>query len=576
MHRETWRRAARIVLWPVGLTAAAGLVVVGTTDERAAGHGLLVVLSALVGATFIASGLIASRRHPQNRLGPSMVVLGFLWLFGQLASFSHSQLVFTIGMFANDAWVVPLAYVLVSFPSGRMRGSVDRATLAVFAFAAFPLELLWLLFFDPGPPGNALQIWDEPRVADALDWVQRVLFTGASIALAGVLAHRWYKASAPLRRRLTPILAGALTLVLADVNLLVDKIIGRETSEALQIAVLCALTAIPIAVLVDMLRARLARSAVGDLVVALRRDRSPGALRDALAQTLGDPSLQVVFWLPDYDGYADADGRAVDLPDDPARVTTMIDHAGARVAALVHDPFLHDEPELLDAVGAAAGFALDNARLQTEMLAGVEELRAARVRILEAAQSERRRLERDLHDGAQQRLVSLSLQLGMLEARFGSDPDARGALAQARGELGESLNELRELARGIHPAVVAGHGLEVALEGLAARAPVPVRVSVDLDGRLPEPIEVATYFLVSECLTNVAKYACATTASIAVTRADGEVVVEVADDGVGGANATAGSGLRGMVDRVEALGGHLELDSPVGDGTRMRAQIPCG
>jgi signal transduction histidine kinase len=254
----------------------------------------------------------------------------------------------------------------------------------------------------------------------------------------------------------------------------------------------------------------------------------------------------------------------------------MVDRTGARVAALLHDPSLRDEPELLDAVGAAAGFALENARLHAEVLAGVEELRGTRARIIEAAQSERRRLERDLHDGAQQRLVALSLQLGMLEARFGGDPEARGALAQARGELGESLSELRELARGIHPAVVTGHGLAAALQGLAARAPVPVRVTVDLDARLPEPIEIAAYFLVSEGLTNVAKYARASTASIDVTRANGDLVVEVADDGVGGADVDSGTGLRGLADRVEALGGCLQLESPAGGGTRMRAEIPCG
>jgi signal transduction histidine kinase len=504
-----------------------------------------------------------------------MVVFGFIWLFAQLASFSHSQPLFTLGLWANDAEVVPLAYLLLSFPTGRVRGRADRLTVAALVFAVVPLELAWLLCLDPGPPGNALQVWDAPDAADAIDWAQRVIFTGASIAVVALLANRWRTASAPLRRRLTPIIAGALAISLADVNLLVDKIVGRETPEALQIAVLSTLILIPIAVLFDILRARLARSAIGDLVVALRRDPAPGALRDALAQALGDPSLRVAFWLPEHSSYADAEGRPVELPDDAARVTTMVDRGGARVAALVHDPFLRDEPERLDGVGAAAGFALENARLHAQVLAGVDELRGARVRILEAAQSERRRLERDLHDGAQQRLVSLAMQLGILEARFGDDPEARGAVAQARDELGQSLNELRELARGIHPAVV-GHGLEVAVEGLAARAPVPVRVSVDLDGRLPEPIEVATYFLVAECLTNVAKYACASAASIAISRADGDVVVEVADDGIGGASADRGSGLRGMADRVEALGGHLELDSPAGDGTRMRAEIPCG
>ena len=246
------------------------------------------------------------------------------------------------------------------------------------------------------------------------------------------------------------------------------------------------------------------------------------------------------------------------------------------MAALLHDASLREEPELLDAVTAAVGIALENARLQSELLARLEELRGSRARILEAAQSERRRLERDLHDGAQRRLVALSLELGLLGERLDSDPETSRALEQARDELVESLHELRELARGIHPAVVAGHGLEVALESLVARAPVPVRLTVDLDGRLPERIEMTAYYLVSEGLANVAKYARAAGAKVDITRRNGELVVEVVDDGVGGANTDGGSGIRGLADRVEALGGRLRVWSPGGGGTRVRAEIPCG
>jgi signal transduction histidine kinase len=242
----------------------------------------------------------------------------------------------------------------------------------------------------------------------------------------------------------------------------------------------------------------------------------------------------------------------------------------------VHDPSLHDEPALLDAVGAAAGIALENARLHAELLARVDELRGTRARILEASQSERRRLERDLHDGAQQRLVALTLELGLLETRLGDDPDARRSLAQVRSEVSQSLEELRALARGIHPAVVTGHGLAVALEGLAARTPVPEQLDVEVGAGVPESIEVAAYFLVSESLTNVAKYAHASAARVAVSRANGDLVVEVADDGVGGACADGGSGLRGLADRVEALGGRLDVSSPQGAGTRVHAEIPCG
>ena len=245
------------------------------------------------------------------------------------------------------------------------------------------------------------------------------------------------------------------------------------------------------------------------------------------------------------------------------------------MAALVHDTSLRDEHELLDAVTAAGGFAIENARLHAELHARLEELKGSRARIIEAGQTERQRLERDLHDGAQQRLVALSLELGLLEERFETHPDAREALDQTRREIMESLRELRELAHGIHPAVVTGHGLAVALKTLAARAPVPVRLTIDLDGRLSERQEVAAYYVVSESLTNVAKYACASAAAVEVRLADGRLLVEIVDDGIGGADTRRGSGLRGLADRVEALGGRLRIWSPAGGGTRVEAEIPC-
>jgi signal transduction histidine kinase len=242
---------------------------------------------------------------------------------------------------------------------------------------------------------------------------------------------------------------------------------------------------------------------------------------------------------------------------------------------LVHDVSLREEPALLEAVTAAGAFALENERLHAELRARLEELRGSRARIIEVAQSERQRLERDLHDGAQQRLVALSLELGLLEERFAGDADATAALEQTRLEVTESLRELRELAQGIHPAVVTGHGLAVALKTLAARAQVPVRLTVDLDGRLPEREEVAAYYVVAESLTNTAKYARASSAAVEVRHADGRLLVEVVDDGVGGADTRGGSGLRGLADRVEALGGELRVWSPVDGGTRVRAEIPC-
>jgi signal transduction histidine kinase len=228
----------------------------------------------------------------------------------------------------------------------------------------------------------------------------------------------------------------------------------------------------------------------------------------------------------------------------------------------------------LDAVTAAAGIALENARLQAELRARLEELRGSRARIVDAGQTERKRLERNLHDGAQQRLIALSLELGLLE-EMNADPETRRRLDHARREIATSIEELRDVARGLHPAVVSGHGLEVALEQLAARAAVPVRLDVAVGSRLPEPLEIAAFYLVSESLANIGKHAKATSATVEVARNDGQVVVEVIDDGIGGADTERGSGLRGLADRVEALEGRLRIWSPRGGGTRLRAEIPC-
>jgi signal transduction histidine kinase len=219
------------------------------------------------------------------------------------------------------------------------------------------------------------------------------------------------------------------------------------------------------------------------------------------------------------------------------------------------------------------------AELVAQAIANAEandELRASRARLVEAAHDERRRIERNLHDGAQQRLVALSLTLRLAQGKLETDPDATAELlAAATGELAQALEELRELARGIHPAILSDRGLSAALQALATRAPLPVELVELPEERLPEAVEAAAYYVVAEGLTNVAKYAQASAATVRVARRNGTAVVEIADDGVGGADATLGSGLRGLADRVEALDGHIEVSSEPGTGTTIRAAIPC-
>ena len=300
-----------------------------------------------------------------------------------------------------------------------------------------------------------------------------------------------------------------------------------------------------------------------------------GALQDALARTLGDPALVVAHRLPDDDGYIDGNGDRVLLPATGGdRAFATVERDGREIAALIYDAALDDDPELVEAVCAAATIVLENEHLHTESQARLAELQASRQRLVAAGDTERRRLERNLHDGAQQRLVALALQLRLMQTGIRRDPSSADALISSASEqLAQSLAELRELARGLHPAVLA-HGLDSALESLAGRSTVPTAVFCDVSERLSEQAELALYFVACEALANVAKYAEATTASVRLSGAPTGVVIEIADDGVGGADQTAGTGLRGLADRVEALGGSLLVTSPAGAGTVVTAEIP--
>jgi signal transduction histidine kinase len=329
---------------------------------------------------------------------------------------------------------------------------------------------------------------------------------------------------------------------------------------------------VPFGFLAGLLSSRLAEgAAVASLVRRLGQTPEPDALRAALAEALGDPSLTLAYWLPEPARFVDAEGHPVTLHD---RAWTEVELNGRRIGAIAHDPALSDEPQLVRTAGAAAALALENQRLSAELRARIEELQTSRARLVEAGDAERRRLERNLHDGAQSRLVALALKLRMARGRAEGQPELAELLDESSEELQAGLDELRELARGIHPAVLSDRGLAPALEMLASRAPVPVDVATDGGDDLPAPVATAIYFVVAEALTNVAKYAQARHAAVTVERAPGRVVAEVADDGVGGADLAKGSGLRGLSDRVAALDGRLVLDSSPEGGTRLRAEFP--
>jgi signal transduction histidine kinase len=427
-------------------------------------------------------------------------------------------------------------------------------------------------------PDNAIAVTDAPRLAADLARFQLVVMAGLLLVGFVVMLSRRAAVARPLRAPVKLLVNSfSLALVMAAVLLLVQAFaISLDAFMAIQRTMFVIVGLAPFVFLLAMLDARLARSAVGDLLLELRAEPPPTELTQPLSRALRDPTVSLAYWLPRYDTWADPDGRPVRLPGpDEARSVTFVDSEGRHLAALMHDPALDEEPQLLRAVGAAAGIALENGHLHVQLKAKLQELEGSRGRVLEAGQQERKRLERNLHDGAQQRLIALSLELGRYSAKLEDDTEARVRIQAARAEIATSLEELRTVARGLHPAVLSGHGLGVALESLAAGSSVPVRLNVGVETRLDESIEVAAYYVVAESLANIGKHARATLATVDIDREGDEIVVEVVDDGIGGADSDRGSGLRGLADRVEALGGRLRVWTPSGGGTRVRAQLPC-
>ena len=531
------------------------------------------VLTVWTGWSYIAAGVVAWSRRPDYRIGQWMIATGFLWLLSALAA-GNAAGFFTVGNEVDTLAKAAFVNVLLGFPDGRLHRWPER-TVATITWLDVTVAQLAVLMFTPSPR-NLIQVGTHPQLAQDLHSAQRWTAVALVAVALALVARRLRSASPPLRRALVPVLAsGALVLALVAASVVANES-GWPAAEQIVLAQIAAYGLVPYAFLAGLFRSRLARASVADLVLQLGDPVAPGTLRDSLARALGDTSLQVAYWLPESASYADATGQPVALPpDDGERAVTTVERSGAPVAALIHDPGLREDPELLQAVGAAAGLALENERLQAELRAKLQELHASRARIVQAGDSERRRLERNLHDGAQQRLLALSFSLGLAETQPpDGSPEAAKLAHDAKREVVQAIEELRELARGIHPTILTDRGLGVALQTVAARSPVPVTLSVDPD-RLPEPIETAAYYLVCEAIANATKHSKASRVSVCVARRNGRVVIEVSDDGVGGATGREGSGLRGLVDRVEALDGTLFVTSPAGAGTTIRGEIPC-
>jgi signal transduction histidine kinase len=575
----------------LGLVAIEGVVVglvalaIILSSDHVGAQAFTAGLMLFVGWSWIGVGLFAWWRRPDNRFGVLMTAVGFAFFLMALTA-ADARWLFTVGVILSSLYASVFVQMLLSYPDGRITEPGLRRLVAAAYVLAIVGPLPSLMFGDIQEHG--CDDCPVPSIFVSEDETLYVILNGIVTLLAVVVVgyvlyvviKRWQAATQGQRRAMAPVVWSGVGLLILLAGALTSSAVNgpQAVLELTNLLALIFFALTPYGFLFGLLRSRVLQAgAVTELLHRMGESSDRSGLREMLSNALGDRSLQVVYWLEDKRKWVDAAGKPTALPDedDVARAVTRVEREGRAVGAIIHDRALCDDPELVGSVAAAAGLSIENERLQAQLRARVEELRASRARIVEAGTAERRRLERNLHDGAQQRLVALSLTMRLAQSKLRNDPDtAETLLTGAQEELARALEELRELARGIHPAVLSDRGLEPALEALVGRSPVPVELAGTPRERLPPAVEAAAYFVVAEALTNVVKYAKASQARVQVSRSNGHAIVEVADDGCGGADPDRGSGLRGLADRISALDGTLELRSPEGAGTLLRAEIP--
>jgi len=535
-------RLGRMLLWPAGLA-------LGVAAERAAASGgddlRVWVPDLVVGWTLIACGLVGWSRRPESRFGPLAAATGFCWFLGNFAGVDNAVIAWVAGQ-TLFLYRGPLFHLVIGYPFGRASSRLDRSVV-VAGYAASCI----------------------PEV-----WTSEIATVALSSLLVATSAHAYANSSGRARHARLSALRAAIVLAIALAGGALARLAfpSGETDELTRLALEVALCAVVVGLLTDLLSSSRERAAVTDLVVELGERRST-SLSGQLARLVGDPTLTIGYWLPSAGGYVDPDGRPIELPTPGSgRAVTLVGSESEPIAALVHDPAVLDDPVLLEAASLATELSAQNAYLQAGVRIQLTELEASRRRILVAGDAERENLEQHLHEGAERVLEELAEQLR--RGRTGAQVQATGdRIGEAEVRLADAQKELRELASGLYPRLLSERGLEGALVSLTERSPVPVTLTISAN-RLPPDVETAAYFICSEALANAAKYASASAAAVSVASRDGLVEVTVEDDGGGGADPSRGTGLRGLADRVDALGGTLHVESEPGHGTRLVAEIP--
>ncbi len=574
---------ARLAAGPVALAVGLGALAVAQGPGRfttyAGRSGLTATLIVAAGLALVVAGLVTSFSRPAGRIGDLAVLAGLVWFAPVWVGWDKGlPLVRSLAMLVAGFAFPLLLHLVVAYPSGRLRGAVARALVAAVyleaALATLGQALFRDPFFDPNCwancSDNLFLLRSLPRLARGIETTDRWFIAAAAAALVTLCAGRLLQDSGPARRTLPPVATPAILLAGAVMaHAIALQRMPQEDPSDPAFRTIFALGCVAVLLLATGLvwaavRTRVQRRAVARIATSLGQAPPPGSLRAALAKAVGDPDLQIAYRLPDAEYYVDADGRPVAEPvAGPGRAITALIRDGRRIAVVSHTAAL---PDLERQIGAAVRLALENERLQAEVLAQLDQLRASRVRIIETGDTERRRLERDLHDGAQQRLLALSydVRLARAHAQADGDPQTGSLLTQATDQAQAALGELRELAHGIYPAILAEAGLGPALATLADAAPLPVELRGADQGRYPAAVETAAYLLVAEALQDAAGRDASHT-TVSTVRTGGRLVVTVNDDGT---DRTAA--MVQLADRIGALDGRLAVEP-----RRLRAELPC-
>lgn len=535
-----------------------------------------------VGLAFVVAGVTAWRSRPSRNPGLLLIVAGWLWLASGIRR-SGDPLMFTLGVTLTLMYQPPLLQLALSFPSGRLRSRAEKAAVAFFYTSWLLAPLAGWAFFDPrlhvtvgeSVSRNLLLLWDSPDLMAAAGNAVRTFQIAVGVVIVAVLITRWQAGTKAYRSAFLPLWLAVIIKTAATVwvSLAVIELSGTLTSEAL-LWQYPATAIVPLAVLFGLWRYRFARGALGDLMVEVGSAPVGDRLIEALRRSVHDPTLALLRWLPEQASFVDSRGVPQALPDSSTgRASMVLERHGTPVGALVFDEALQDQPQLLAAVRSATSLALENQKMEQQLRDQLIEVRRSRERIVTAGDSRRRQLERDLHDGAQQRLVAVSMELA--RAKRATDPqEVQNLVVQASTELSDALDELRELARGVYPPSLRERGLAGSLTALAERSSLPMELDLGTHKGIPAHVELAAYFICAEAVTNATKYAKAAWVRICIDGNEKEVRMEITDNGIGGARPGPDGGLLGIADRAAALGGTLLIDSPEGRGTTIRAVLP--